>query len=188
MKAALSCMMLMYLAAFARADSLLREDNPDSGLSRWRLSLPALQLELAQRLPDQTRGFFLARGFPAELADDYARSCVFQTIGRNTGSTRPITLDTRLWRVRRNAREQPILSKEARLQAWSGKGLSPSAALAFRWATFPTEQTFQPGDYNWGMIGFGPQPGETFDLMLVWFEADERKTYWIRQLSCAEDK
>ncbi len=184
----LSCLMLMCLAAFAQADPLQREDNPSSGLSRWRLSLPALQLELAQRLPDQTRGFFIARGFPAELADDYARSCVFQTIAGNTDDTRPITTDTRLWRVRRNGRERAIPSKQARLHAWSKQGLPPSAALAFRWATFPTEQTFQPGDYNWGMIGFGPKPGETFDLKLVWFEAGERKTHWIRHLSCAEDR
>jgi len=183
----LSCVLPMCLAAVVQADPQ-READPDSGLIRWRLSLSALRLELAQRLPDQTRGFFLARGFPAALADDYARRCVFQTIGRNIGDSMAITLDTRLWRIRRAGRIRPIAAKADLLQAWSAQGLPANAALAFRWATFPSEQTFQPGDYNWGMIGFGPKPGESFDLKLVWFEAGKRKTHWIRQLICAEER
>ncbi len=170
------------------AAPLQRIDNPDSGLVRWRLTWSALHVELAQRLPDQTRGFFLARGVPAPLADAFARACVFQVIARNRGEDATLELDTRAWRVRQQGIEQPLPDKRDWLREWRAAGLSNAAALAFRWATFPTTQGFAPGDYNWGMIGFGPAPGERFDLKLVWREDGVVESHWIEDLRCAEDK
>ncbi len=183
------CLPVLVLAlSGARAASLTRLDNPETGLSRWRLDLPVLHLELAQRLPDQVRGFFLARGFPSALADAFARACVFQVIARNVGERAPLVIDLAAWRVRREGEARPLPDKQTWLNSWRAAGLAPAAALAFRWATFPERQRFAPGDYNWGMLGFGPAPGESFDLQLVWREGDEPKSRWIRNLQCAEDK
>lgn len=45
-----------------------------------------MEIRLIQRLPDQTRGCFIARGFATASADRVARSCVYQSVQRNRGS------------------------------------------------------------------------------------------------------
>ena len=61
--------------------------------------------------------------------------------------------------------------------------------VAFRWATFPTQQSFEAGgDYNWGMISFGLPPGSVFDLQLVWRQDNIVKTQWIKQIECPADR
>ncbi len=166
-----------------------RQTDAQTGLLRWTLREGPLRFDLVQRLPDQTRAFFLARGFPKAEADRLAEACVFQAIGRNTGTpgqAPAVHIDLGQWRVRAGGSEAPPLLKEQWLDDWGRSGaVSPPARLAFRWATFPSVQTFEPrGDYNWGMISFGPPPGASFDLEMVWHEGAQRRSAWIEGLQC----
>jgi len=167
---------------------LSKTENTETGLIGWKLEQNGLELELIQRLPDQTRAFFLARGFSAKIANDLATSCIFQTIVRNTGSSAALTLSLKDWRLNQAGVSQPLKLKEAWDQTWSEDDVSKSARLAFRWASFPTEQVFQKGDYNWGMISFGLPPGTYFDLLLVWGDKKQKRTAKMNKLFCADDR
>ena len=164
----------------------------ENGLQSWHLQQGALSLKLIQRTPDQTRAFFLARGFPREAANEIAIACVLQTIGRNlSGAEKPVSLgyDLHDWHIRHQGKLQPIRLKEDWAEAWKNRPEIPEAArIAFRWATFPTRQQFEPGgDYNWGMTSFGLPPGSRFDLQLRWQENGQPKSAWIENLQCPED-
>ncbi len=187
---------LALLLCFIHGPSLAdvsRSQNKETALIGWKLQQSKLELELIQRLPDQTRAFFLARGFPAEIADELGRACIFQTILRNTektdrGASTALTVNLKDWQVNQAGVSQPLKLKEVWDHSWPDEVVSKSARLAFRWATFPTEQIFQAGDYNWGMISFGLPPGMHFDLQLVWKEGDEKYTARINKLICADDR
>jgi len=188
------CCLLLFLSVVCGpifAD-VSKTQNEETGLIGWKLKQGNMELELVQRLPDQTRAFFLARGFPAGIADDLGRSCIFQTILRNTGTdagvSLALTVSLKDWRVSQGDASRPLKLKEAWDQTWPDALVSKSARLAFRWATFPSTQTFQSGDYNWGMISFGLTPGTRFDLRLVWNEADKKHSAQIENLICAPDR
>ena len=192
----------MQLARFSTATAALllstsatavveRGIDAETQLKSWKLSEGAFSLELIQRLPDQTRGFFLARGFSSQIADDIGTQCVLQTIGRNTDSSGGASIRYNLadWVVRSDSETRSIKFKEQWDQEWSEQEVNTAARLAFRWATFPTQQEFEPGgDYNWGMISFGLPPGSVFDLQLRWQQDNQEKHHWITQIECPNDR
>lgn len=181
-------MSFTFIAANADIETSI---NKDTKLQSWILSDHSLSLELVQRYPSQTTAFFIARDFPEKSAADLAEAgCVFQTIGKNTASGSFPSLNIRLaeWGVITRNKESPVMLKAQWDQQWSKEGVSPPARIAFRWATFPTEQIFKPGDYNWGMTTFGLTPGTHFDLKVVWREDDKIRSALIPDMVCAEDK
>ncbi|MGD2055511.1 MAG: hypothetical protein PVJ15_01795 [Gammaproteobacteria bacterium] len=180
----------LVLISFSAHCGVVLSTDEQTGLAGWHLTENGLEVELVQRLPDQTRAFFLARGFPAAVADEIAVSCIFQTIVRNAGSSTqalPVSVDLALWRILHAGREDGIRLKEAWMNSWPRDKVSEASRLAFRWATFPTRQEFLPGDYNWGMTAFGLAPGEVFDLKVVWLQGSQARTAWIRDVECAPD-
>lgn len=174
-----------------------------TGLKSWKLLQSGLELQLVQRLPDQTRGFYQGRGFTKQQADEIATQCVLQTIVKNTGAKKTdeaISISLKTWRLKKinsnhkNDITQGIKLKEEWAEQWSAikdkkKQVKQSARIAFKWSTFPSEQTFEPGgDYNWGMISFGLAPGEIFDLHVFWQTTRQSHEKWIRNIQCPEDK
>ena len=156
----------------------------------WTLEQDALELQLIQRLPDQTRAFYQGRGFTPAIANALGEACIFQTIARNVlppDSTAAVEVNLTNWRIHVQGKSAPVKLKEEWLQDWETGEATRAARIAFRWATFPTRQTFLPGDYNWGMISFGPLPGATFDLRVVWRQDNEEKSAWIYRIQCPED-
>jgi len=180
-------LMLVCIPAMA---GTVRSVNADTGLVKWHFTEGDLEIELIQRLPDQTRGLFLAREFSRAVADSIATSCVFQTIVRNRGessSADPLAVDLRQWRMIHAGKETGIELKDKWINAWTGDEVSPAAVLAFRWATFPTQQEFLPGDYNWGMTLYGLPPEAVFDLHVVWQAGQQQRSGWIRKIECPPD-
>lgn len=189
----LRLMILLYFVCELLVAGVSKTVNKETGLLGWKLTQGSLQLELIQRLPDQTRAFLLGRGFPHDISDKLAHSCVFQTILRNTDKidnihSSALTVSLKDWQINQAGVIQSLKLKESWDQSWADNIVSPAARLAFRWATFPTTQTFQAGDYNWGMIIFGPPPGTQFDLQIIWTEDDKKYSAEIKKLSCAEDR
>jgi hypothetical protein len=180
---------LLLLPSLATA-AVVHSADGETGLLKWKFTAGVLEIELVQRLPDQTRGFFLARGFSGEVADEIATRCVFQTIVRNRGKSpdgEPVAIDLGQWRMVHDGARGGILLKEAWMDSWPEARVSQASRLAFRWATFPTVQEFLPGDYNWGMTAYGLPPGAVFDLNVVWLQAGQVHDDWIRGIECPAD-
>lgn len=172
------------------AADIVHSTNEDTGLRKWQLLDGNLEIELVQRLPDQTRGFFMARGFSAAIAEEIAVSCIFQTIIRNRGgpdADGTIGIDLGQWRVLYADGEQAVRLKEPWMASWSDGAVSEASRLAFQWALFPTRQEFQADDYNWGMTAFGLPPGAVFNLDLAWQVDGKAHTARIAAIECAPD-
>lgn len=161
----------------------------ETGLRYWEWDSQGVLFRLTQRLPDQTRAFFLARGFDAGSADLVATQCVFQSMFRNTGSkgSGAVDIDLDDWTVETNRTQSELMTR----QKWEAKlrsfGLQPAALIAFTWSLLPTRQSYQPDDYNWGMTSYGLTPGTKFDLRFTWFHNGQLREGRLEGIECPDD-
>ncbi len=169
------------------AATVERGVDQETGLRSWTWRESGVTLRLVQRLPDQSRAFFQARGFVPAAADRIADACIFQTIFRND-SEQPVHYVLDDWRVLHRGGRGTMMTRERWEAAWQEGEVSEAARIALRWALLPTRQRFESGDYNWGMTGFGLPPGSTFDLELVLHLAGEKVTRTIDGIVCAPDR
>jgi hypothetical protein len=164
--------------------------NEENGLRGWRFLEGDIEIELVQRLPDQTRALFMNHEFSREVIEQLALSCMFQTIIRNTGVSgtgQKVAVDLTRWRIRYGDKHRGLLMKESLLDSWSEEDASEAARLVIRWGMFPTRQEFLPSDYNWGLTAFGIPPGSTFDVDVGWSEDGKPYSGAIRGVVCAPD-
>ena len=191
---ALFAVLLSSLLSNVFADVITTKD-PETQQQSWLLTTDdGFELKITQITPDQAHGFFLARGFPSLIAHDIATHCPMQTVIKNTGTEKKgvaITVLLKEWQVKHENDLQGVKLKEAWQKEWQDKqDISVAAKLAFRWATFPTEQTFRPsGDYNWGVttIGLPSVTAHSFDLNVVWYQNGVQKNQWIYAMTCAKN-
>ena len=186
----LGALLALMMGLPVAAAEVVRSADGETGLAKWSFTAGDVQIELIQRLPDQTRGFFQARDFPTAVADEIARNCIFQTIIRNrntSGAGLPVAIDLEDWRIRHDDAEGGMKLKESWLASWPEATVDQAARLAFQWALFPTRQEFLPGDYNWGMTAYGLPAGSVFDLLVVWRSEGLEDSGWIRGIECAPD-
>ena len=80
------------------------------------------------------------------------------------------------------------MTRERWDDVWQEGEESQAARIAMRWSLLPTRQRFEPGDYNWGMTGFGLPPGSVFDLELILRLGDKRVARSIDGIVCAPDR
>ncbi|MCU7959221.1 MAG: hypothetical protein KZQ58_04315 [gamma proteobacterium symbiont of Bathyaustriella thionipta] len=158
--------------------------DDETGLRGWEWHEQGISFQLRQRLPDQTRAFFLARGFNKAESDSIAQSCIFQSIFRNDGQ-QPLSYNLNDWQIHYQGRQQALLTRRKWDEKWQEQGVSQAARIAFRWSLLPTRQSFQPGDYNWGMTSFGLPPGESFDLTLTLHSNGKTLSATIPAIECA---
>lgn len=164
--------------------------DADSGLPYWELLDAGVSIRLVQRLPDQTRGYFEARGFAAEHSEMIAQSCVFQTIFKNISKqSRPGVMRYNLddWVVVSDGKPQAMKMREPWDKQWADLKIAPAARIAFEWSLLPTVQKYQPGDYNWGMSIYNLPPGKRFDLRLSWEQYGKTHRHTINNMECAPD-
>ncbi len=169
------------------AAAVERGVDAETGLRSWEWREAGASLRLVQRLPDQTRAFFQARGFTSAAAERIANACIFQTIFRNE-SERPLSYLLDDWRVLQPGASGTMMTRERWDAAWQEGETSQAARIALRWSLLPTRQRFEPGDYNWGMTGFGLPPGSAFDLEVVVQLGGEKLTRTIDGVVCAPDR
>lgn len=183
---------LLLNAGFVLAEVTQRTGiDQDGQMPFWEISDQGMSLRLVQRLPDQTRGFFQARGFNKPELELIANSCVFQTVFKNEShQTRPSPLEYNLhdWVVNAQGRTQGLKVREDWKLEWQQRNIPMAAQLAFEWALYPTQQIYRPGDYNWGMSIFNLPPGTRFDLKVVWRQFDAVHSTVIKNLQCAADE
>ena len=164
---------------------------PDTGLKFWLWEDRGVLLELKQRLPDQTRGFFEARGFGIKAADRAGTACIFQTMLRNTGPVESgrVEVDLTQWRVVTQDGKTPMLLRDDWNNIWKSADppVSEASRIAFEWALLPSQQGFDPGDYNWGMTSYGLPPGSTFDLEFTWQRKGTAQHGRIDNIECPAD-
>lgn len=175
-------------AADEPADRLEVITDPETGLTGWHWQGRNLSVELVQLLPDQTRAFFMGRGFDTDSADRIARACVFQGILRNTSVDTPLDLDLARWRIPGSGPQGDRLRLNHEWQEiWRARDVPRESRIAFRWALFPTEQHFEPGDWLMGMIVLGRPPGERVDLELYWREDGRERRKRLAGIECPPD-
>ncbi len=175
--------LLWLAAALAGGDAARAGGQAGGGAASWRQEAQGLFLRLTQILPDQLRAFYEARGFDPAAVERIARACVFQTELRNTGGT-PLEVDLADWRLVTDRGTRPLRSKDSWLKEWEARGVPPPARLAFRWATFPAHQVFQPGDWNMGMLITDQPPGSRFDLEVRWRRGGKAQALVLEAVRC----
>ena len=182
--------MLVALVSACTDERVLHSVDDDNGLQKWHFIDGDIEIELVQRLPDQSRALFMKHEFSRDVVEDLALSCMMQTIIRNSGksgSGQAVLIDLAQWRMQHKGRESGIRLKEQWLASWSDEQASPAARLIVRWGLFPTQQEYLPGDYNWGLTTYGIAPGSVFDLAVSWEEGGEPRSGKINDIVCAPD-
>lgn len=160
----------------------------ETGLRYWEWQDEHVLFRLTQRLPDQTRAFFLARGFNADDADFIARQCVFQSMFRNNSpQDGDITIDLQDWRVITEQGESRLLTRETWQQQKQLRDAPSAAKIALEWSLLPTRQSYQANDYNWGMSSYGLPPGGIFDLEFSWVHEGRRVLHRLKEVECPAD-
>lgn len=160
-----------------------------TGVKGWRFERDGIRVQLIQRLPDQTKAFFLGRGFQPAAADRLASRCLFQTIVHNIEPLDGdhVVVDLGEWRVVQGEERESLLLKGKWQQEWARLGVTDRARTAFQWAFFPTRQDFAPGDWNMGMTSYPVEPGAPLTLELVWQKNDRRHQGRIDGVVCGSN-
>lgn len=182
------------IAAIALSAPVFSDDTgvPEPLAVKWQGN--GLRIELQPLSGDLTRAFFIGRGFVKKDVEFLAtEACVFRSdIGHASASTdgtksdTPTILKLEKWRVIKGEKVHPLRTREMWKDVWSKRSLDPTASVAFHWALIPTSQTYQPTDYNWGLLTFMEKPGTKFDLEIAWLEGDKSRTHIFNNLKCGK--
>jgi len=185
----LTLLLIVYPLTIFGGD-IIKTADPDSGLLSWQWSDDEVSITFNQLLPDQSRAYFQARGFDANVANRIALACVFQAIIRTQSNTRStMHLNLADWRVSTNNAPPQALRLKSDWQAeWQDDNIPQAAHIAFRWSLFPSQQTFQPGDWSMGMVTLGLTPGERFDLTAHWLADNQPRSLQLSNMHCASDR
>lgn len=180
---------LITLSSVVRSELITGTDD-SAQLPFWEWRDDTVSIRLVQRLPDQSRGYFEARGFKREHAEMIAQSCVFQTIYKNiakAGAKEVVSYDLSRWQVKVSGKTQSMKLRELWEKEWNSLQVSAKAKIAFKWSLLPTRQTYKAQDYNWGMSIYGLSPGTKFDLVMQWTVNGKLNTATIKNIECAPD-
>lgn len=164
--------------------------DAEAELPYWEVVDQGVSIRLVQRLPDQTRGFYQARGFSIADSELIAQSCMFQTVIKNvTPPSDPAVIEYNMeeWIVHAVGAQRRMKTREDWKKEWIARGAPKAAQLAFEWGLIPTRQTYRPGDYNWGLSVYNLPPGTPFDLDIVWYQNGERRSALLKGVVCAPD-
>ena len=170
--------------------TVLTGTDESAKLPFWEWRTDSVSLRLVQRLPDQSRAFFMARGFNKQQADLIARSCIFQTVYKNittASQQRVVEYNLQDWEVIHDGDTRSLKIREKWMQQWRQEKIPQAAQIAFEWSLLPTHQRYQAQDYNWGMTSYNLPPGSEFDLIMKWTENGNQKTGRINDIKCAPD-
>lgn len=131
--------------------------------------------------------FYEGRGFTAAMIHPYAASCGFSFGMQNAGSW-PITTRLADWRaIGADGREVPFRLPEEWDADWERLGIPQAARIAFRWAQFQSENTFEPGDWIMGMAVLKGVPATPLRLVTRYRDNKGDHEIVLDRLTCAQD-
>lgn len=156
----------------------------------WRLERDGMRLEMQSLTTDQSQAFLIGRGFTRAEAERIANAaCLFRAaIGNSVNEPGGPGVGVSLgeWRSLPAAGPaRPLMTREDWDRIVASRDVKEDAAVALHWALFPTEQTFGPGDYNWGFLSFGLPPGSRFSLELNWRTGERQYRARFDDLECS---
>lgn len=141
----------------------------ETGAGSWETHSDGVTFSLTQILPDQLKAFYLNRGFTLDQISSYVQSCVYMTVLRNDAAAGTIHFISNDWLVRVDGKPHPLVPVSEWFERFKSAGIINAALVAFRWAQFPPEQSYEPdGDWNQGMLSMGLDPGTEFDVTARW--------------------
>jgi len=178
-------MAIAALASLPAAGEPSRRD-PDTGAATWETQAHGVTLSLTQLLPDQVRAFYVGRGFDLTDATAFAEACVFMTVLRNDAAPGELSFRLADWRVQQGGAARGLPPLDDWLEQWQRRGVSEAARIAFRWAQFPPEQSYAPGEWNQGMLATGLPPRSRFDLIARWTVAGQAYEGRADDVRCSE--
>ena len=179
---------LFVMNPVASAAGTRHEVNPKNMVETWESKDQGVFLSLTQISPDQARAFFLARGFDRKSVDEYASTCVFQTIFRNDSVPAAVSTALDNWRISTPKGEQGLKLEADWERQWEANQVPESARIAFRWSQFPMKQSFEPGDWNQGMTTYRLPMGSKFDLKFRWKIKGVLHESILAGVRCATDR
>lgn len=131
--------------------------------------------------------FYGARGFAADAIRPYAQACGF-SFGMQNGGQQILTTQLTDWvAIGADGKKIPLRMPEAWDTQWEKAGVSQSARIAFRWAQFQAENTFEPGDWIMGMAIFESIPAAPFRLIAHYRDHKGNHEIILDQLECSRD-
>ncbi|NOY67497.1 MAG: hypothetical protein GXP13_08850 [Gammaproteobacteria bacterium] len=189
----LPAVFLVVYSSSVNAVGLKTGVDDQAQLPFWETSTTGMSLRFVQRLPVQTRAYFMARGFKPEHAELIAQSCVFQTVFKNISHADKTTVPSKLeynlldWVVTSKGTKSRPKTRQDWAKEWQIAKVKKSAQIAFEWSLYPTRQEYKPSDYNWGMMIFNLKPGAIFDLEISWQQYGKVNKSTIKGIQCAPD-
>ncbi len=159
--------------------------DAESGAETWEVQDHGVTLSLTQIAPEPARAFYLNRGFSIADAGIYADACVYMTVLRNDSAPGEVNFRVADWRVESMGQIQPPRLLEDWMALWRQRGVSEPARIAFRWAQFPPEQEYAPGEWNQGMLAIGLSADTRFTLIARWQVAGKDYEGRLENVRCA---
>lgn len=150
----------------------------------WHADHAGVQIKMSALQREPTFAFYQARGFSAGAIAPYAAACGFAFELRNAGS---FTVSTHLhgWgAVDESGTIHFRLPKDWEGE-WEQRGVAEPARIAFRWAQFPVEQEFAPGDWIMGMATLKARPKGKFSIVARFTGGGRRFEVPIQNVECA---
>lgn len=158
---------------------------PDSGLGRtWRVEKDGMGFRITGILPDQVRAVYGSRGFSEAPVEMLARACFFQTVIRNDSTDQVAQVNLAEWRVENRLAGRPLTLERDWQRRLNGMGLTAAQKKTLRYALFPTEQQFAPGDWIMGMTSISPPPAERFNIRVRWHVGAQSFDALIEGIEC----
>ena len=146
------------------------------------VSLMANPLGVASRI-----SFYEGRGFTSSAIEPYAQACGFSFGMLNEGD-KTIVTQLKSWRAIGADGEEISLRPPEEWEAdWLDANIPEPARIAFRWAQFQSEITFEPGDWIMGMATLTSAPKPPFRILARYRDNKGDHELQLDKLHCADD-
>lgn len=170
---------------FGKLDAIAQE----SGEIEWRHTVTqgAVTLTVNPLRPGSRTSFYEARGFPAQQIRPYSSGCGF-SFGLRNGGASPIVSRLADWHaVGTDGKIVAFKLPESWDTEWEKTGVPQPARIAFRWAQFQAENSFEPGDWIMGMATLESIPAAPFRLIARYRDDKGNHEIILDKLECAHD-
>jgi hypothetical protein len=154
---------------------------------RYRVTQATVTLTANPLSSTSRTAFYAARGFPEVTIRPYAQACGFSFGMQNNGTT---VLTTRLteWHAINAAGQRiPLHLPQAWDTEWEKAAVPQAARIAFHWAQFQAENTFEAGDWIMGMATLEAPLSGLFRLIARYHDNKGNHEIVLDNLTCPHD-